>query len=58
MEKIRSVYSKASADQAWSKRRQDLHRPADVGDVLSDIDKQIADLQERVNALLDGEAVK
>ena len=56
VEKARSAYSKASADQAWSKRRQDLHRLADVGDVLSDIDKQIADLQERVNALLDGEA--
>jgi hypothetical protein len=50
-----SVYSKASAEQAWSKRRDELHRLADVGDVLSDIDQQIAVLQQRVNALLDGE---
>ena len=37
------------------KRRDDLHRLADVGDVLSDVDQQIAHLQERVSALLDGE---
>jgi hypothetical protein len=47
-----SLRIKASVDQAWTKRRADLHLLADVGDVLSEIDKKIAYLQERVNALL------
>ena len=39
------------------RRRADLDRLADVADVLTDIDQQVADLQSRVTALLDGQVI-
>ena len=50
-----SVYDRAAAQRAWAKRRSDLDQLGDVGDVLTDVDRQIAELQQRVNALLDSE---
>lgn len=47
------MFDQAAARRAWSKRRNDLGSLADVADVLTDIDQQIAALQERVNTLLD-----
>ena len=52
-QQVRAGYDRAAAEQAWTTRRADLHRIAGVDDVLSDIDQQIADLQDRVAALLD-----
>ena len=49
------TYTRAAAARAWTKRRTDLHHLADVGDVLSDVDQRIAELQDRVNQLLEGE---
>jgi hypothetical protein len=55
VEKVRSVYDKPASERAWARRRDDLHRLADVNEVLSDVDQQIVDIQQRVNALLDGQ---
>ena len=54
VEQVGAVYDRAAADRAWATRRADLRRLAGVGDVLTGIDQRIADLQDRVNALLDG----
>lgn len=44
-----------SADRAWTKRRNDLQRLWNVGEVVSDVDRQIAELLQRVSHLLDAE---
>jgi len=49
-----AVFDRAAAQQAWTKRRNDLDSLADVADPMTDIDQQIAALQQRVNTLLDG----
>jgi hypothetical protein len=48
------VYDRA-ATRAWAKRSEDLDQLGDVGDVLTDVDRQIAELQQRVTALLESE---
>ena len=48
---------RAARQRAWLRRRADLDRLADVAGVLSDIDRQVADLQHRVTALLDGQII-
>ena len=53
----RGVYSAQDRQRAWLRRRADLDRLADVADVLTDIDQQVADLQSRVTALLDGQVI-
>ena len=45
------VYDRAATRAAWAKRREDLDQLGDVGDVLTDVDRQIAELQQRVTAL-------
>jgi hypothetical protein len=50
-----SVFDRAASQRAWAKRRNDLDQLGDVGDVLTDLDRQIAELQQRVTALLDSE---
>jgi predicted flap endonuclease-1-like 5' DNA nuclease len=50
------VYDRAAAQRAWARRRDDLHRLAGVGAVLTDLDQQIADLHDRVEVLLNGES--
>jgi len=52
VENARSVYDKSASQLAWAKRRDDLHWLADVGYVLSDVDRQIAELQHRFESLL------
>jgi hypothetical protein len=46
------VYDRSANEKAWAKRRDDLRRIADVSDVLTGIDQQIAELQHRVDMLL------
>lgn len=50
-----SVYGRAASQRAWVKRRSDLDELGDVSKVLTDVDRQIAELQRRVTALLDSE---
>jgi hypothetical protein len=50
-----SVYDRAASQRAWAKRRNDLDELGDVADVLTDLDRRIAELQHRVTALLDSE---
>jgi len=49
---VGSVYDRPASERAWAERRDDLHRLGGVNDVLSGVDEQIAELQQRVNALL------
>ena len=53
----RRVYSREDWQRAWLRRRADLDLLADVADVLTDIDQQVADLQNRVTALLDRQII-
>ena len=50
-----SVCDRAASQRAWLKRRSDLDQLGDVGDVLTDVDRRIAELQQRVTALLESE---
>jgi hypothetical protein len=50
-----SVFDRAASRRAWAKRRNDLDQLGDVSDVLAELDRQIAELQHRVTALLDSE---
>lgn len=45
-----AVYDEVVADRASAKRRGDLAQLGDVAGVLTDIDRKIADLQQRVTA--------
>jgi hypothetical protein len=47
-----SVFDRDASQRAWAKRRDDLDQLGDVGDVLTDLDRQIAELQHRVDSLL------
>lgn len=40
---------------AWTNRRNDLQLLGNVGHVLSDVDRQIAELQQRVTVFLNAE---
>jgi hypothetical protein len=51
-EKTPAAFTRDAADCAWTKRRNDLQRLGNLSNVLSDVDRQIAELQQRVNALL------
>jgi hypothetical protein len=46
---------RAARDRAWAQRRQDLQHLFDVGDTLADVDRRIAELQQRAATLLDSE---
>jgi hypothetical protein len=46
------VFDRAASERAWAKRRSDLEQLGDVGDVLTDLDRRIAELQQRVTALM------
>jgi hypothetical protein len=52
-----AAYDKAARDRAWVKRRQDLNHLADVADTLSDLDRQIVELERRVTTLLVNETI-
>jgi hypothetical protein len=47
-----SVFDRDASQRAWAKRRDDLDQLGDVGDVLTNLDRQIAELQHRVDSLL------
>ena len=47
-----AAFGKDAADRVWTKRRNDLERLGNVGEVLTEADRQIAELQQRVNDLL------
>jgi hypothetical protein len=48
-------YDRAAWRRAWTRRRADLDQLTGVADVLTDLDRQVAELQHRVTALLDGQ---
>jgi hypothetical protein len=50
-----AAFGKDAADRAWTKRRDDLQRLGNVGEVLTEVDRRIAELQQRVNDLLNTE---
>ena len=50
-----SVFDRAASQRAWLKRRSDLDQLGDVGDVLTEVDRRIAEIQQRVTALVESE---